>query len=78
MKLYKDYKADEERIKQEESDRKEAGLAEETVIIYEQDTVTSILLRGVKTVAAILLFIAILIAIGGGIMILAGKLEGMF
>lgn len=59
MKLYKEYKEEKRRLEQEERDKRQIGLPEQTAVIYERDTLARQLDRMIRT---LLLFILIAIA----------------
>lgn len=62
MRLYKDYKKEQERIQKEEEDRKNIGFQEETIIIYEIGR-GEIFLRSVKNILMIIFLLAFLVLI---------------
>lgn len=68
MKLYKEYREEQQRQKKEEKDRKEAELEEQVVIIYEQSTFLTLVKEGMQKLLGVLLFLAVLGVIGGGIL----------
>jgi hypothetical protein len=70
MKLYKDFAADELRKKKAQRDREEIGLAEETVIIYEENKLITTVIKILKIVFAFVLLIAGIAAIGGFVLFL--------
>jgi len=72
MKLYRDYKSETEQKKQQDIDREEIGVAEETVIIYEVSSGMVFF----RNVIRIVLLILLLILLGSGIAFLGLKFLG--
>lgn len=71
MRLYQDYKAEQEQQKKEADDREHLGISQETVIIYEPSKAS----LTVRKVLKILLLFQILVVIGGVIIVLAYGLQ---
>jgi hypothetical protein len=70
MQLYKEFTAEELRKQKEQRDREEIGLEEETVIIYEENTLTTTVIKVLKILLTFVLLVTGIAALGGLILIL--------